>query len=98
MSRLIYRETKYLLVQQAKHEKVSLSSLLLGTSIITGSGVSEIAPGTNDLILVCIIEINFNEIYNGGFKNFNNSVILISVNNFDFAGTLFDFLLYSNNL
>lgn len=56
MTQLIHWETKIYMTTNAKHEKITLTSLLFGTSIFTGAGNSDIPPGVEDLILVIIIK------------------------------------------
>ncbi|XP_039754559.1 uncharacterized protein LOC120629631 [Pararge aegeria] len=57
MSLLIYWETKIFVTNDAKHERPMTSSLFFGTSVFTGSGASEISPGTEDLILIVFLLI-----------------------------------------
>ncbi|KPJ08211.1 Cyclic nucleotide-gated cation channel [Papilio machaon] len=50
MAQLIYWETKIFVTNDAKHEKPIITALDFGTSIFTGSGTSDLAPGMRDLI------------------------------------------------
>lgn len=52
MAQLIYWETKVFMTSDAKHERPFLSALIFGTTVFTNSGMADIAPGTNDLIVV----------------------------------------------
>nr|XP_032525964.1 uncharacterized protein LOC116776822 [Danaus plexippus plexippus] len=55
MAALIYWETKIFVTNDAKHERPKTSAFCLGTAIITGSGSSNVYPGTGDIILVIIL-------------------------------------------
>ncbi|CAH2980383.1 unnamed protein product [Chilo suppressalis] len=57
MARLIYWETKMFMTTDAKHDKPLASSFTFGTSTFTGSGTSDIAPGSDDLLIVLLIFI-----------------------------------------
>lgn len=52
MSQLIYWETKVFMTNDAKHERPFISALIFGTSVFTNSGMSDMAPGGNDLLVV----------------------------------------------
>ncbi|KAJ8728052.1 hypothetical protein PYW08_016437 [Mythimna loreyi] len=52
MSQLIYWETKVFMAIEAHHESPLKTSFLFGTSVFTGTGNSELAPGDLDLIAV----------------------------------------------
>ncbi|KPJ02722.1 Potassium voltage-gated channel subfamily H member 6 [Papilio xuthus] len=57
MAQLIYWETKIFVTNDAKHEKPIITALDFGTSIFTGSGTSDLAPGIRDLIFVTLLLI-----------------------------------------
>ncbi|XP_013143805.1 PREDICTED: uncharacterized protein LOC106107482 isoform X2 [Papilio polytes] len=57
MSQLIYWETKIFVTNDAKHEKPIVTALDFGTSIFTGSGTSDLAPGIRDLLFVTFLLI-----------------------------------------
>lgn len=52
MSLLIYWETKVFMTNEAKHEKPMMTSFSFGTSIFTNTGASDMAPGSNDVLVV----------------------------------------------
>ncbi|KAF9806423.1 hypothetical protein SFRURICE_001218 [Spodoptera frugiperda] len=51
MSQLIYWETKVFMTNEARHETPLKTSFLLGTSVFTGTGTSEVAPGNLDIFV-----------------------------------------------
>ncbi|XP_045497710.1 uncharacterized protein LOC123695820 [Colias croceus] len=55
LSQLIYWETKVFVTINAKHEKPMVTSLSFGTSVFTGNGMSDIAPGIGDVLLVVLL-------------------------------------------
>ncbi|CAG4980121.1 unnamed protein product [Colias eurytheme] len=55
LSQLIYWETKVFVTINAKHEKPMVTSLSFGTSVFTGNGMSDIAPGFGDVLLVVLL-------------------------------------------
>ncbi|XP_026725097.1 uncharacterized protein LOC113492021 [Trichoplusia ni] len=52
MAQLIYWETKVFMSVEARHETPMKTAFVFGTTVFTGSGSSEIAPGDIDLIVV----------------------------------------------
>ncbi|XP_072932091.1 uncharacterized protein [Epargyreus clarus] len=52
MAQLIHWETKVFVTNEAKHERPTISSLYFGSSVFTGSGTSDLAPGSADLMMV----------------------------------------------
>lgn len=52
MGQLIYWETKVFMTNEAKHERPTLSSFSFGSAVFTNSGMSDIAPGVNDHLVV----------------------------------------------
>ncbi|KAM3964354.1 uncharacterized protein ACR2FA_001326 [Aphomia sociella] len=57
MAQLIYWETKVFMTNEARHEAPTLSSFSFGTSVFTGTGASDIAPGSTDLLVVVLLYI-----------------------------------------
>ncbi|KAH9627836.1 hypothetical protein HF086_001732 [Spodoptera exigua] len=57
MSQLIYWETKVFMTNEARHETPLTTSFLFGTSVLTGSGTSEVAPGNIDLFAVIFLYV-----------------------------------------
>ncbi|XP_022831179.1 uncharacterized protein LOC111359777 [Spodoptera litura] len=57
MSQLIYWETKVFMTNEARHESPLKTSFLFGTSVFTGTGSSEVAPGSLDLFVVMFIYV-----------------------------------------
>uniref|UniRef100_A0A2A4K7A7 Cyclic nucleotide-binding domain-containing protein n=1 Tax=Heliothis virescens TaxID=7102 RepID=A0A2A4K7A7_HELVI len=55
MSQLIYWETKVFMTNEARHERPMKTSFLFGTSVFTGFGSSEVAPGDEDLLLTVLL-------------------------------------------
>nr|XP_034830292.1 uncharacterized protein LOC117987394 [Maniola hyperantus] len=55
MSLLIFWETKIFVTNDAKHERPMTSSIFFGASVFTGSGTSEISPGSEDLMLIVLL-------------------------------------------
>ncbi|KAJ8730193.1 hypothetical protein PYW07_017231 [Mythimna separata] len=55
MSQLIYWETKVFMAIEAHHESPLKTSFLFGTSVFTGTGNSDLAPGDLDLIVVMFL-------------------------------------------
>ncbi|KAJ0177120.1 hypothetical protein K1T71_007129 [Dendrolimus kikuchii] len=52
MTKLIYWETKVFMTNNAKHEKPMISAFSFGTATFSATGLSDIAPGYEDLIAV----------------------------------------------
>lgn len=52
MSLLIFWETKVYMMNEAKHEKPMKTAFSFGTAIFTGTGTSDISPGSKDILLV----------------------------------------------
>ncbi|XP_059045360.1 uncharacterized protein LOC131841129 [Achroia grisella] len=55
LTQLIFWETKVFMTNDARHEKPILSSFSFGTSVFTGTGTSDLAPGTADLLVVVVL-------------------------------------------
>ncbi|XP_063895224.1 uncharacterized protein LOC135118099 isoform X1 [Helicoverpa armigera] len=55
MSQLIYWETKVFMTNEARHESPMKTSFLFGTSVFTGFGSSEVAPGEQDLLITVML-------------------------------------------
>ncbi|XP_052759511.1 uncharacterized protein LOC113513411 [Galleria mellonella] len=55
MAQLIFWETKVFMINEARHEKPFLTSSSFGTSVFTGTGTSDLAPGRADLFVVMLI-------------------------------------------
>ncbi|XP_075973154.1 uncharacterized protein LOC142974603 [Anticarsia gemmatalis] len=57
MSKLIFWETKVYLTNYAMHESPLKTAFMFGTSVFTGSGSSDISPGTKDIVVVIFLYV-----------------------------------------